>query len=127
MYTTNISPIQRGLVSFFVLAFCKIRVHFHTLKVSILWEKGLFNVLKGQRFEKKKGPFLTKKSVVRGSFLFWRTIIRPPFMLEWRDRAQIIGVQLPRLVRANSSFKRSQLLCPGSHVRESAPLPARPR
>ena len=35
---------------------------------------------------KKKGPFLTKKSVVRGSFLFWRTIIRPPFMLEWRDR-----------------------------------------
>ena len=24
----------------------------------------------------------------RGRFVFWRTIIRPPFTFEWRDRAE---------------------------------------
>ena len=46
-------------------AFCRKRVSFETSKVSVL--------------EKKRVFFSVKKSVERGSFLFWRTIIRPPF------------------------------------------------
>ena len=30
--------------------------------------------------------FSMEKSVERGRFVFWRTIIRPPFRSEWRDR-----------------------------------------
>ena len=37
-----------------------------------------------------------KKSVERGRFVFWRTIIRPPFTFEWRDRAKGAGQRLPR-------------------------------
>ena len=39
---------------------------------SAFWKKGVY--------------FSIKKSVERGRFLFWRTIIHPPFMFEWRDR-----------------------------------------
>ena len=47
----------------------------------IFTEKGLFSVAPSQRFW-KKGPFLPFVNVSeRGMFLFWRTIIRPPFCM----------------------------------------------
>ena len=36
--------------------------------------------------------FSMEKSVEWGSFVFLRTIIRPPFMFEWRDREYNSGV-----------------------------------
>ena len=36
--------------------------------------------------------FSMEKSVERGRFVFWRTIIRPPFRSEWRDRAVNTGM-----------------------------------
>ena len=52
-------------------AFCRIRVPFEPSKVSVLENRGLF---------------FNGKVSERGRFLFWRTIIRPPFRSEWRDR-----------------------------------------
>ena len=33
-----------------------------------------------------------EKSVESGRFVFWRTIIRPPFTFEWRDR-EVCGLR----------------------------------
>ena len=36
----------------------------------------------------------------RGRFVFWRTIIRPPFRSEWRDRGGLVAIWRPQIVAA---------------------------
>ena len=55
-------------------------------------------------FSKKGVLFSMKKSVERGRFVFWRTIIRPPFTFEGRDRDP--STYTSRL--AGTSTKKSQ-------------------
>ena len=100
---------KRGSIFIFTLqksAFCKKN------KGSVLSTQQLFQVCESQHskekwyklrsqksaFSKKGVLSSMKKSVERGRFVFWRTIIRPPFTFdhEWRDRATGAGQRLPR-------------------------------
>ena len=47
---------------------------------SVFWKIGVY--------------FYIQKSVERGRFVFWRTIIRPPFTFEWRDRVSTTDLSL---------------------------------
>ena len=83
--------------------FCRIRVSFEYSKVSVLEkrshlidekvsEKGSLLILENDHTSyllHLSGGTGVKKSVERGIFMFWNTIIRPPFTFEWRDRAYI--------------------------------------
>ena len=55
--------------------FCRKRVPFKYSYVSVLKKIGSFCL----------GPYM-KMSLERDRFQFWRMIIRPPFMFEWRDQ-----------------------------------------
>ena len=50
-----------------------------------------------------------EKSVERGRFEFWRTIIRPPFTFEWRDRDIAPGVELKKPSCRHIDLKKSAM------------------
>ena len=105
------------ILSFFVSAFDRISVHLHSTKVSVLWKKGSHLSPQKSAFWKIGVYFSKEKSVVRGRFVFWRTIIRPPFTF-WRGGT---GVSHYMSAQHNSgnpktrSVRKGHLLATNSH------------